>query len=303
MSRTTNVLTRALAMVLTLAMVLGMLPMSVFAVETSAGESGQSFSTMNASDAPEQLTDEEKLRLFAENMDTDKVSEADIPDADEEVRVIVELEVESLLSLRESENMETVAMGEFLESSAAKAQLLEIQSVQNNVLAQMQAEGITGQVTYSYTAVTGGFGATMTYGDIAKVAEMDGVARVSLCDVYYPDVVGTAALGEALTAAEVAAYANNTEYQGEGMLIGIVDTGLDHTHEAFANAPAVQKLTKDSLNSIAKYDFTYDENGDLVSVSAYSYAALWYAQANSTSSELALLTADDLYKSAKVPFG
>ena len=120
-----------------------------------------------------------------------------------------------------------------------------------------------------------------------------------LCQTYYTDSMGSATLGQALTAAEVAAYSNNTQYQGEGMLIGILDTGLDVNHEAFANAPAVQKLQKSSLSKLL-YQISQGEDGK-TNVTAYSYAALWYAQKHSSSS-LVLLTEDDLYKSGKVPF-
>ena len=83
------------------------------------------------------------------------------------------------------------------------------------------------------------------------------------------------------------------------MLIGILDTGLDVNHEAFANAPAVQKLQKSSLSKLL-YQISQGEDGK-TNVTAYSYAALWYAQKHSSSS-LVLLTEDDLYKSGKVPF-
>ena len=300
MKKTKFRLTRLLAMALALAMLIGMLPLSVLAVdaETESAESG-----LTVTDVTDQLTEEQRLQLFADNMNTDIVSEADIPAADEEVRVIVQLDEQSLMEVREEKNMESMSMDSFLNTTTAQDQLVKIQSAQASVLSQMEQAGVAQEVTFTYNAITSGFAAKIAYGDLEKVAAMDGVSDVILCDLYYPDVIGTASLGEALSGAEVAAYANSTEYQGEGMLIGILDTGLDWTHEAFANAPEVQKLTKDSLGSIAKYDFAYDEEGNMTGVTAYSYAALWYAQANSSGSDLALLTAEDLYKSAKVPFG
>lgn len=44
------------------------------------------------------------------------------------------------------------------------------------------------------------------------------------------------------------------------MLIGILDTGLDVNHEAFANAPAVQKLQKSSLSKLL-YQISQGEDG------------------------------------------
>ena len=54
--------------------------------------------------------------------------------------------------------------------------------------------------------------------------------------------------------------------------------------------------------SLEKLLYTTEEVDGKTNVTAYSYAALWYAQNNSTSSQLNLLTADMLYKSGKVPF-
>ena len=297
MHKTNAGFTRLLALVLSVAMLVGMLPMSALAAQTETPSA-----TLQSTDETGNLTDAEKQRLFAENMNTDIVSEADLPDPEEEVRVIVELEVPSLLDVKASSGAAEASMVDFLGSEAASEQLLEIQSVADGVLSQMEQAGIHQEITYTYTAVTGGFAAKMTYADAMTVAELDGVRRVSLCQLYYPDVVGEATLGQALTDAEVAAYSNDTPFQGEGMVIGILDTGLDWTHEAFANAPEVQKLTRDSLKALARYDFTYDDAGNITDATAYSYAALWYSQANSTSTDLALLTADDLYKSGKVPF-
>lgn len=100
----------------------------------------------------------------------------------------------------------------------------------------------------------------MPYGRINDIKKLDGVVDVVLCQTYYTDSMGSATLGQALTAAEVAAYSNNTQYQGEGMLIGILDTGLDVNHEAFANAPAVQKLQKSSLSKLL-YQISQGEDG------------------------------------------
>lgn len=297
MRKTNKKLMRLLALVLTLTMLAGIVPVGV-----QAAARGRAVTTLASAGAAEQLTDEQRLEFFQENMDPDKVSDAELPAADEEVRVIVELETQSLLQLRQQEDMQDMSMSGFLKTSEAREQLAAIRCAQEAVLQQMQSAGMAGEVTYSYSTVSSGFAARIAYGDLAEVAAMDGVRDVTLCQIYYPDVMGQASLGEALTAAEVAAYANDTAYQGEGMVIGILDTGLDWTHEAFANAPQVQRLTRDSMRAMAKYDITYDADGNVDSVAAYSYAALWYAQANS-GSELALLTADDLYKSAKVPFG
>ncbi len=288
---------RTLAMLLALAMLAGMLPGVARAAESTPDDG-----FMTTANVTDELSQEELARFFRENMNPAIVSEAELPDPEEIVRVIVELDEESLLERRQAEHMDAMPMDCFLSTSAAQEQLVDIHTAQTLVLNQMRESGISSQVTYSYSTITSGFAAKIAYKDLQTVAAMDGVKNVVISQLFYPDVVGKASLGKALTAAEIAAYANNTQYQGSGMVIGILDTGLDWNHEAFAQAPEVQRFTRDTMEQIAKYDITYDEAGNLTEVIAYSYAALWYAQANS-GSELALLTADDLYKSPKVPFG
>ena len=286
---------RLLALVLVLMMLISVLPVSAMAAELTPSDPETG---LTATDVTNELTDSDRLAIFEENMDSGKVSRSEIPADDEMVKVIVQLDADSLLDVRNRTNA-SMSMLDFQQTDAAKAQLKEIADVQLSVMNTMESKGIPSSFTFSYTSVVSGFAAQVPYGKIHDIKNISGVEDVVLCQTYYTDSMGSATLGQALTAAEVAAYSNNTQYQGEGMLIGILDTGLDVNHEAFANAPAVQKLQKSSLSKLL-YQISQGEDGK-TNVTAYSYAALWYAQKHSSSS-LVLLTEDDLYKSGKVPF-
>lgn len=286
---------RLLALVLVLMMLISVLPVSAMAAELTPADAQTG---LTATDVTNELTDSDRLSIFEENMDPSKVSKSDVPADDEMVRVIVQLDADSLLDARNRTNA-GMSMLDFQQTAAAKAQLEEIADVQLSVMNAMESQSIPSSFTFSYTSVISGFAAQVPYGRINDIKKLDGVVDVVLCQTYYTDSMGSATLGQALTAAEVAAYSNNTQYQGEGTLIGILDTGLDVNHEAFANAPAVQKLQKSGLSKLL-YQISQGEDGK-TKVTAYSYAALWYAQKHSSSS-LELLTEDDLYKSAKVPF-
>ena len=286
---------RLLSLVLVLMMLISVLPVSAMAAELTPSDPETG---LTATDVTNELTDSDRLAIFEENMDSDKVSRSEIPADDEMVRVIVQLDADSLLDVRNRTNA-SMSMLDFQQTDAAKAQLKDIANLQLSVMNTMESKGIPSSFTFSYTSVVSGFAAQVPYGKIHDIKNIDGVEDVVLCQTYYTDSMGSATLGQALTAAEVAAYSNNTQYQGEGMLIGILDTGLDVNHEAFANAPAVQKLQKSSLSKLL-YQISQGEDGK-TNITAYSYAALWYAQKHSSSS-LVLLTEDDLYKSGKVPF-
>ena len=286
---------RLLSLVLVLMMLISVLPVSAMAAELTPSDPETG---LTATDVTNELTDSDRLAIFEENMDSGKVSRSEIPADDEMVKVIVQLDADSLLDVRNRTNA-SMSMLDFQQTDAAKAQLKDIANLQLSVMNTMESKGIPSSFTFSYTSVVSGFAAQVPYGKIHDIKNISGVEDVVLCQTYYTDSMGSATLGQALTAAEVAAYSNNTQYQGEGMLIGILDTGLDVNHEAFANAPAVQKLQKSSLSKLL-YTLSEGEDGK-TNVTAYSYAALWYAQKHSSSS-LVLLTEDDLYKSGKVPF-
>lgn len=259
---------RLLALVLVLMMLISVLPVSAMAAELTPADAQTG---LTATDVTNELTDSDRLSIFEENMDPSKVSKSDVPADDEMVRVIVQLDADSLLDARNRTNA-GMSMLDFQQTAAAKAQLEEIADVQLSVMNAMESQSIPSSFTFSYTSVISGFAAQVPYGRINDIKKLDGVVDVVLCQTYYTDSMGSATLGQALTAAEVAAYSNNTQYQGEGTLIGILDTGLDVNHEAFANAPAVQKLQKSGLSKLL-YQISQGEDGK-TKVTAYSYAAL-----------------------------
>ena len=287
-------MSRFLAILLLLSMVIGLLPVTALAAPATQSTGGK----LTVSDATDDLTLDDKQSIFEDNVDQDRVSTDGVPADDEPVKVIVELDTESLLELHDSMDSD-LPMLDFQHTDAAQAQMNEILSLQESVMAEIDEKQIDAAYSFRYAGVFAGFSAEIPYGKIQEIRDMDGVMDVVLCETYYTDQYGETTLGEALSPAEVVDYANDTDFKGEGILIGILDTGLDYTHEAFANEPAVQKLQKDALSKLL---YTFEEKDGKTNVTAYSYAALWYAQNNSTSTDLALLTEDQLYMSGKVPF-
>lgn len=124
-------------------------------------------------------------------------------------------------------------------------------------------------VSARYTNVMNGFAVDVPRDSIALLKELPGVVNVfksvtyTLPDIqegYEPDMMTS---GDMIGINQI--YSSG--YQGEGMVIGILDTGLDTAHSAFANAPSVQKITsKTSFSGLnarstyksAKVPFAYD---------------------------------------------
>ena len=278
---------RLCAFLLALVMVFTVLPVQAL---TASAENGTPAVRSEAivQEVTDEVSAEDELGRIVSHANPAQLTETELPEADEEVRVIIELDTESLVETWErNAEPDGVSITDYLSTSEAQKQLDTICGMQDRVLRQMETAGISAAPQYSYTTVAGGFSAVVPYGEIGTIEAMDGVKSVHLSEKWYTDVVDT----ETQRMQSVTDFSNSTEYQGQGVVIGILDTGLDWTHEAFANDPKGARLTEKDLEKLL---YTTDSDGTLL---AHSYAALWTANYGGYK-----LTADELYVSAKVPF-
>ena len=237
---------RTLFFALVLAMVLSMVPVlgqTVFAQEAPAYETIQ------------------------EMLDNSRFHH-DIPQAEDEVVFLVELEDQPIL--------DTVPQGQtlqqYMESQMGSVRLNTVQEQQNVMAAQIRNEDLTITNTYAYAF--NGFAVEGTYSDLKTLESMEGVKEVAIARRY--DVpLPQSAEGSVITSGSMinSDSANAEGYTGKGTVVAILDTGLDITHPAFAG----------SVESPA-FDM------DLVSEKVDSGSLQTTASAK------------DLYKSDKVPF-
>lgn len=92
---------RLLSLVLVLMMLISVLPVSAMAAELTPSDPETG---LTATDVTNELTDSDRLAIFEENMDSSKVSRSEIPADDEMVKVIVQLDADSLLDVRNRTN-------------------------------------------------------------------------------------------------------------------------------------------------------------------------------------------------------
>ena len=146
---------RLLSLVLVLMMLISVLPVSAMAAELTPSDPETG---LTATDVTNELTDSDRLAIFEENMDSSKVSRSEIPADDEMVKVIVQLDADSLLDVRNRTNA-SMSMLDFQQTDAAKAQLKDIANLQLSVMNTMESKGIPSSFTFSYTSVVSGFAA------------------------------------------------------------------------------------------------------------------------------------------------
>lgn len=165
-------------------------------------------------------------------------------DADEIVTVIVELEDKPLVEL----DLGGLSVASFIEtgfgSNLLSSMKLAHETMKNRVSSLFD---VSFDSQYDYYIIDNSFSLTTKYSNLSQIKAMDGVKTAYVAGTY--DVPATTAVS-ADTSMKYSSVmigsdlANDTGYTGAGVTVGIVDTGLDVSHEAFANAPKDATLTK-----------------------------------------------------------
>ncbi len=166
---------------------------------------------------------------------------------------------------------------EYLLSSEGQALVQAMKGEQDVVLSRIEALGFDYELEHRYTLLDNGFSLKLKYKDVALLGKTEGVKGVYIAEVYQsPEVTVESVFDDALFG-DSGIFANNTEYQGEGMTIAILDTGIDYDHSAFAKMP-----------EIIAFDYGFIESR-LANTQAYSIMKK-------------KLTAGQVYINEKIPF-
>ena len=203
---------------------------------------------------------------------------------DEEVTIIVELEDHSLLdrygngsSTYQTRSYYADAKS-YLDSDEAQLTSEEMIQTQNQVATSIKSMDKTrtsaSEVLYHYTTVMNGFAMNVKYGQLEDIKKMPGVKTAYVARTYEiePDMTTSNGMIES----EVA---HALDYNGEGMVVAILDTGLDTAHEAFAveglsaEGLASAKITEEVVTNAKATDNVAD--GQYISAKvpfAYDYA-------------------------------
>ena len=185
------------------------------------------------------------------------------------------LSMEAKPTHEDSDSVEIiVVVDDSVAKPTAQDQVQSLLQKQEKAAATMsRAIGETVEPQRQYTTLLNGFSATVTYGQYKALKELDCVESVFLSPTFslLPDTANsTRMIGGGL--------ANETGFTGEGMLIAILDTGVDMDHQIFSKAPASPALTQDDVKGL---------------LSQYDFQAEGFVKGLSVSS---------VYKSAKFPF-
>lgn len=183
------------------------------------------------------------------------------------VRVLVELDQRPLVGTEHAMQDGTLtALGRSLQQNA----LDEHRTVQAAVTSLDE----NVQFRYDYTVLFNGFAMECPYGMLDQVRSLNGVRSVEVCQTYSLPVEPLMDSSNDMIGSQAAW---NLGVDGSGIVVAVLDTGLDTDHDAFAMAPSSPKVTRETVECILKDQSLQAEKRTAVE-------------------------AQDVYLSAKVPF-
>lgn len=169
---------------------------------------------------------------------------------DDCVRIIVELEDAPLLDNRQVAQYSSVS--DFLDSSAAQSVERKLERARKAVKSEIDTTLDDAEVRYEYSTVFNGLAVDAAYEDLEAIQDMPGVKDAYVSQVYQLiEPVNEVKLMDSVPSIG-GDIAKGSGYTGKGMVVAILDTGLDTSHEAFQNAVNEPKYSKNDISKIIK---------------------------------------------------
>jgi lactocepin len=166
----------------------------------------------------------------------------------EKVRVIVELEKSPTIKYAQQKGIKYSDLPDSTKENLESDALAK----QKEVIAQLNVQKLNVKVLNNFTAVVNGFSTEVEYGKIKLIEGLNNVAKVHVVHEYKrpkvkPEMLYSKELVEAQRAWD------EYGYDGEGMVVGVIDTGIDPAHKDMVLSKGTEeKLTKGEVEKVSE---------------------------------------------------
>ena len=204
---------------------------------------------------------------------------------DEEISVIVSMNTESVMDAYKSKDREET-VSEYAQSGEAKKVERAVQSKQRELIKKLNKSGIDYELGSFYDTILSGFEVIIQAKDYEKLGETLGASADLIVGETYERAATTKIVtNEVIVDDRTGIFDGTTSgYTGDGVVVAVLDSGLDYTHSAFdvknfeAKNPAFTLETiKGEVENTVAAGFTAGLKGEDVYVNekipfAYDYA-------------------------------
>ena len=231
---------RALALLLVLVLTLGCIP------AVSAVQPNEPVTNPEPAEEAAQLPEGSDLGAILQgNKDAElEALQPETPKDTDLVRVIVELDAPALTE------QSGMFAGKALTDAGRTAQQNAI-AAQEQVEAKIAEAAPEASVRYSYSLLLNGIALDCAYGHIAELEALPGVKAVHMVQTYELPTEPKVTSGGGMIGAPTAW---NLGMDGSGMVVAVLDTGLDTDHAAFAVDPKSPAVVRGDIDEMLSAD-------------------------------------------------